>query len=265
MAKSPAFQFYPRDFLSDPKVQLFTTEEVGAYTLLLCIAWMEGGIPDDMEAMAKWTRMDPSSFQVAWKHLQGCFTRDPHDSTRWVQKRMEEIREEQRIRREKQVRGGQNSARKRKRHNKIEVPSRQPASKDTPKHLGTSASASASASAIEKPMGGADVLWPVYVEVVAKPAGKAVTLTAARRQKLQALWDEQLGRRPDPEALFRRLCVALRSSEHHASKWEYLLPESFLRSPERRERWVNKAAGGPAGDAETVKVDRMTQLAEKWG
>ena len=37
----PYFPFYPDDFASDGKVEAMTTEEVGAYTLLLCKAWRE--------------------------------------------------------------------------------------------------------------------------------------------------------------------------------------------------------------------------------
>jgi uncharacterized protein YdaU (DUF1376 family) len=38
---APAFMFYPDDFTSDGKVEAMTTEEVGAYLLLLCKAWRE--------------------------------------------------------------------------------------------------------------------------------------------------------------------------------------------------------------------------------
>lgn len=36
---SPAFQFYPRDFLSDPAVMMMNNAELGAYVRLLCHAW----------------------------------------------------------------------------------------------------------------------------------------------------------------------------------------------------------------------------------
>lgn len=257
MAKSPAFQFYPRDFLSDAKVIRMEPDMVGAYTRLLCVCWLEGSLDTDPEELRLLTGVSEERWPVVWERVRPCFSLK---RGRYVHKRLSNERKKQRDRRTKMKKAGTAGAAKRweKRrgsHSKAI---------DTP--MGSDSSSSSSSTSVEeKPIGGAAVLWPVYVEVVAKPSGKAVTLTAARRQKLQALWDEQLGKRPDPEALFRRLCVALRSSEHHASKWEYLLPESFLRSPERRERWVNKAAGGPAGDADTVKVDRMTQLAEKWG
>ena len=58
----PYFPFYPDDFACDGKVEAMTTEEVGAYTLLLCKAWREdppGSIPDDDRVRARWTRLTP--------------------------------------------------------------------------------------------------------------------------------------------------------------------------------------------------------------
>ena len=52
MGKSPAFQFYPQDFISDLNVQVMPTEAIGAYILLLCHDWIEGGIPDDDRILA---------------------------------------------------------------------------------------------------------------------------------------------------------------------------------------------------------------------
>jgi uncharacterized protein YdaU (DUF1376 family) len=61
--EAPSFQFYPDDFVSDGKVEAMTTEEVGAYILLLCKAWREkpaGTIPNDDKILARWTRMSQS-------------------------------------------------------------------------------------------------------------------------------------------------------------------------------------------------------------
>lgn len=59
----PAFLFYPDDFSSDGKVEAMTTEEVGAYILLLCKAWREtpaGSIPNNDLVLARWARLTPS-------------------------------------------------------------------------------------------------------------------------------------------------------------------------------------------------------------
>lgn len=42
---SPAFQFYPRDWLSDSNVSSMSYEQEGWYIHLICYCWMEGKIP----------------------------------------------------------------------------------------------------------------------------------------------------------------------------------------------------------------------------
>jgi len=49
--KSPAFQFYPSDYLSDINVQLMTMEEEGCYIRLLSYCWQEGDLPSDLDAL----------------------------------------------------------------------------------------------------------------------------------------------------------------------------------------------------------------------
>jgi uncharacterized protein YdaU (DUF1376 family) len=49
--KSPAFQWYPRDFLADALVQSMTLEQEGAYRRLMDICWLEHGLPDDMDEL----------------------------------------------------------------------------------------------------------------------------------------------------------------------------------------------------------------------
>lgn len=52
-AKSPAFQFYPSDWLSDEKVACLTIEEEGAYIRLLSYCWREGSIPADTQSLCR--------------------------------------------------------------------------------------------------------------------------------------------------------------------------------------------------------------------
>lgn len=49
--QSPAFQFYPSDYLSDINVQLMTVVEEGCYIRLLAYCWTEGDLPDDPETL----------------------------------------------------------------------------------------------------------------------------------------------------------------------------------------------------------------------
>jgi uncharacterized protein YdaU (DUF1376 family) len=54
------FRFYPGDFIADPAVQAMTTEQVGAYMLLLCAAWQSdrpGVLPNLDPYLAGITRL----------------------------------------------------------------------------------------------------------------------------------------------------------------------------------------------------------------
>lgn len=51
MKLSPAFQFYPHDFLVGTAE--FTAEEVGAYIRLLCYQWAKNGLPNDNLKLAQ--------------------------------------------------------------------------------------------------------------------------------------------------------------------------------------------------------------------
>jgi len=58
--KSPAFRFYPGDFMGSPDVQTMDLHEVGAYVLLLCVAWQQdrhGCLPDNDERLRRWSKM----------------------------------------------------------------------------------------------------------------------------------------------------------------------------------------------------------------
>tara|TARA_S200002703_G_scaffold15436_4_gene13233 strand:+ start:1854 stop:2789 length:936 start_codon:yes stop_codon:yes gene_type:complete len=56
-SKSPAFQFYPKDFLGSMSVSLMSAEQIGAYVLLLCYNWNNGGIPKNRVAIATLCRL----------------------------------------------------------------------------------------------------------------------------------------------------------------------------------------------------------------
>lgn len=57
--KTPAFQFYPGDWLSSTDISLMTPAEEGGYIRLLCHAWQQPdcGLPDDNEALAVLSRL----------------------------------------------------------------------------------------------------------------------------------------------------------------------------------------------------------------
>jgi len=76
MAKSPAFQFYPTDFLGDDKIQLMDAEEVGMYWLLCCVAWQQkprGTLPNDDDLLARWARVKRDVWDSKNGNVKRCF------------------------------------------------------------------------------------------------------------------------------------------------------------------------------------------------
>ena len=107
MVKAPAFQFYPRDFVSDPKVAAMTNAEVGIYIRLLCYAWLDEGLPYDFEALARMVGETLPSFEKAWKRIGPCFE---IVGDRIIQPRLERTRIEQSEYRERRSQAGKSGA-----------------------------------------------------------------------------------------------------------------------------------------------------------
>ena len=107
MVKAPAFQFYPRDFVSDPKVAAMTNAEVGIYIRLLCYAWLDEGLPHDFEALARMVGETLPSFEKAWKRIGPCFE---IVGDRIIQPRLERTRIEQSEYRERRSQAGKSGA-----------------------------------------------------------------------------------------------------------------------------------------------------------
>ncbi len=74
-SKSPAFQFYPRDFLSSRKVDRMSMTERGIYITLLAHCWIDRGLPTDMSELAYACRMKADKFERIWTRgvLHQCF------------------------------------------------------------------------------------------------------------------------------------------------------------------------------------------------
>lgn len=91
--KSPAFQFYPKDFLSSSKVQRMSLTEVGIYILLLSRAWLDGSLPSDVAEIAKLVKVPTARFAKMWRgSLSECFI---ERAGRLVNARMEDERKKQ--------------------------------------------------------------------------------------------------------------------------------------------------------------------------
>jgi uncharacterized protein YdaU (DUF1376 family) len=76
--KSPAFQFYPKDWLSSSKISQMTPEEEGAYVRLLCYCWdsEDCSLPDDDKVLASLSRLG-DRWNMCSTHVRQCFTKHP--------------------------------------------------------------------------------------------------------------------------------------------------------------------------------------------
>lgn len=75
---------YVADYLAD--TSRLTTEQHGAYLLLLIDYWRNGPLPDDDAVLAQITRMSPNAWSIARSTLQAFFK---HESGKWVHGRVE--------------------------------------------------------------------------------------------------------------------------------------------------------------------------------
>lgn len=92
--KSPAFQFYPRDFLTDENVCLMSHTERGIYMTLLCLCWLEQSLPGDVGDLARLVSVPESRFKKMWAGpLSRCFA--TREDGRLMQGRLEIEREKQ--------------------------------------------------------------------------------------------------------------------------------------------------------------------------
>lgn len=73
--KVPAFQFYPKDFLTDERVRLMSHTERGVYITLLCFCWLEGTLPLETHALAKLVELPLPRFAKLWERsvVKQCF------------------------------------------------------------------------------------------------------------------------------------------------------------------------------------------------
>ncbi|HEB27618.1 MAG TPA: DUF1376 domain-containing protein [Porticoccus sp.] len=171
--KSPAFQFYPKDFISSFSVQTMTAEEVGIYTLLLCMDWLEDGIEDDLttlEALFNHRLTDAQSLVKPWSKFDVC------EDGRRRNKRLQEEREKQADWREKSSKGGKQSAISRRKITTLEPPLNHRPSTLKPKGDSSSSSSIASSSSNTKKKSMViydqdfETFWKAYPKKIGKGA-----------------------------------------------------------------------------------------------
>jgi uncharacterized protein YdaU (DUF1376 family) len=107
--KSPAFQFYPKDFLSSSKVGRMSLTEIGAYALLLSHSWLEGGLPIDIDEIAKLVKVPAPRFARMWAGSIGeCFVQR---GDRLINERLEVERVKQATNRQRATDNGRKGGR----------------------------------------------------------------------------------------------------------------------------------------------------------
>jgi len=120
MNKSPAFQFYPSDWLGSQRVSMMTLEEEGAYIRLLAYCWQHGSVPADPEAVARLigkgasTTLASRVLTMFQPPLQPPLVAPLSGGNVLVHERLEEERSKQFKWKEKSSEGGRKSAELRK-------------------------------------------------------------------------------------------------------------------------------------------------------
>lgn len=73
--RTPAFQFYPNDWLGSTHIMLMSPAEEGAYIRLLAIAWNspDCGLPDDDAQLAILSRLNEGWFNGSSSKVRQCF------------------------------------------------------------------------------------------------------------------------------------------------------------------------------------------------
>lgn len=107
--KSPAFQFYPKDFIGDPKVAAMPMDVRGMYISLLCYDWIEDGfLASEMHILAQ---CDPDGSAMA--QLSRCFIRHPKKSGHLTNPRIQKERDLQLQHRSERSESGKKGAKAR--------------------------------------------------------------------------------------------------------------------------------------------------------
>ena len=106
MSKSPAFQFYPADFLADSNQATMEPAEVGIYIRLICRCWIEGHIPADPKKLAMMSGVTMDVLRGAWPAIAPCFVPDPAFAGYLIHPRLDRERAKQAAYREKRREAG---------------------------------------------------------------------------------------------------------------------------------------------------------------
>jgi uncharacterized protein YdaU (DUF1376 family) len=76
MAKAPAFQWYPKDCDTDENVRAMDDREFGFYMRCLNHAWLNGGLPADLNELARVIGRPKGYVEKVWARVGKCFVED---------------------------------------------------------------------------------------------------------------------------------------------------------------------------------------------
>lgn len=92
--KSPAYQWYPKDILTDKRVLCMSNETENMYRRLLDHAWLENGLDNNLSLLAAFAKLpgQVEKFKEHWKEIKKCFV---FDGKKWRSPRQEKERKKQ--------------------------------------------------------------------------------------------------------------------------------------------------------------------------
>lgn len=106
--RPPAFQYYPKDFLTDANVLAMSLTERGAYWTLISVCWLEGTLPSATKALARLLGITDAHMARLWPALAPCFR---ERQGRLIHPRLERELQKQRDFRDKQAENGRKGGR----------------------------------------------------------------------------------------------------------------------------------------------------------
>lgn len=157
-SNSPAFQFYPADFLADEHVALMSLAARGAYITLLCYCWREGSIPAETDKLARLCGVDSNAMAELMAELSPCFSSAIGEPSRLINLRLYEEKEKQENHRKERALAGQKGAEKRWKRRRKSIETKVGAAEDSLANVlpmaknGSSSSSSSSSSNNNKDM-----------------------------------------------------------------------------------------------------------------
>lgn len=225
--RAPAFQFYPRDFIGDLDVAAASLEEVGAYTLLLCYAWLKEGLPDEPDKLARALHISRAKFDRLWEALAEKFPASTDGRLR--NPRQEEERGKQKEWKELSVAGGQASASARQqkygssnpRSNREPIVNR-PVHEPHEPNVNSSSSSASSVPPLAPQEGAEGRFWETWRQLLKAKAGQTVLLSPNAKE---ADWCMRLVARYPDEA------------------WLALIAEAYVVSEDKRVRDTGRSLG----------------------